>query len=123
MKSAVREHDVVARIGGDEFAVIFWDNEAPRRANSRHPADIAKVVERFRKALAAHLPVVMGLDGIGRLEDGRLVGFGGTRPPYGAMAEKTVIPQGYFVPVPERVDAATPAPSRTNPRRMCSVPI
>ena len=54
MKAVVREQDVVARIGGDEFAVIFWDAEAPRRANSRHPADIAKVVERFRKVLAAH---------------------------------------------------------------------
>ncbi len=54
MKAVVRENDVVARIGGDEFAVIFWDAEAPRRANSRHPADIARVVERFRKALATH---------------------------------------------------------------------
>ena len=55
------------------------------------------------------LPAIIGFDGIGMLEDGRLVGFGGVKAPYGAMAEKTVIPQGYHVPVPEGVDAVIAA--------------
>lgn len=55
------------------------------------------------------LPAIVGFDGIGMLEDGRLVGFGGVNAPYGAMAEKTVIPEGYYVPVPEEVDAVTAA--------------
>ena len=67
MKAVVREQDVVARIGGDEFAVIFWDAEAPRRANSRHPADIAKVVERFRKVLAAHKVPKLTSQAVGNL--------------------------------------------------------
>jgi len=67
MKAVVRENDVVARIGGDEFAVIFWDAEAPRRANSRHPADSARVVERFRKALATHKFPKLTLEAAGSL--------------------------------------------------------
>lgn len=55
------------------------------------------------------LPAIVGFDGLGMLEDGRLVGFGGMKPPYGAMAEKAVIPQGYFVPIPDGVDAVTAA--------------
>jgi len=55
------------------------------------------------------LPAVIGLDGIGMLKNGQLVGFGGVKPPYGAMAEKTVIPAKYYVPVPEGVDAAVAA--------------
>ena len=55
------------------------------------------------------LPAIVGFDGIGRLDDGRLVGFGGVKAPYGAMAEKTVIPEDYHVPVPEGVDAVTAA--------------
>src|SRR5262245_42092246 len=51
------------------------------------------------------LPAIVGFDGIGMLEDGRLVGFGGVKAPYGAMAEKTVIPEGYHVPIPEGVEA------------------
>ncbi|MEX2216746.1 MAG: GGDEF domain-containing protein [Phycisphaeraceae bacterium] len=54
MKAVVRDQDIVARIGGDEFAVIFWDAEAPRRANSRHPTDVVKIAERFRKAMQTH---------------------------------------------------------------------
>jgi len=53
------------------------------------------------------LPAIVGFDGIGMLEDGRLVGFGGLQAPYGAMAEKTVIPEAYQVPIPEGVDAVT----------------
>ena len=55
------------------------------------------------------LPAIVGFDGIGMLEDGRLIGFGGVKAPYGAMAEKTVIPDGYFVPIPEGVEAVTAA--------------
>lgn len=57
----------------------------------------------------SRLPAIIGFDGIGMLEDGRLVGFGGVKAPYGAMAEKTIIPEGYHVPVPEGVDAVIAA--------------
>lgn len=55
------------------------------------------------------LPAIVGFDGIGALPDGRLVGFGGVKAPYGAMAEKTVVPKAYTVPIPEGVDAVTAA--------------
>jgi len=61
------------------------------------------------KQFLSTLPAIVGFDGIGMLEDGRLVGFGGVKAPYGAMAEKTVIPEGYYVPVPDGVDAVTAA--------------
>ncbi|QDU70955.1 GGDEF domain-containing protein [Mucisphaera calidilacus] len=54
MQSMVREHDVVARIGGDEFAVVFWDASGPRQPNSRHPHDVLQAARRFQKALCSH---------------------------------------------------------------------
>jgi len=55
MVQSIRNHDVVARIGGDEFAVIFWDNdEAPRKPNSHHPQDVLAAAKRFQQAVYAH---------------------------------------------------------------------
>ncbi len=54
MRSVVRQHDVVARIGGDEFAVIFWDAEAPRRQQSEHPHTVRTAAGRFQKAVCEH---------------------------------------------------------------------
>ncbi|MEX0885385.1 MAG: GGDEF domain-containing protein [Phycisphaeraceae bacterium] len=54
MQSFVRSHDVVARIGGDEFAVIFWDAEAKRRPDSHHPESVRQAARRFQQAVRAH---------------------------------------------------------------------
>jgi diguanylate cyclase (GGDEF)-like protein len=54
MQSVVRDHDVVARIGGDEFAVIFWDAVSHRSENSEHPQDPLEVAERFQQVIFAH---------------------------------------------------------------------
>src|SRR5579872_3246535 len=41
------------------------------------------------------VPFVCGTDGVGRLSDGQRVFFGGCRPPYGAMARRTVVPEAF----------------------------
>jgi NADPH:quinone reductase-like Zn-dependent oxidoreductase len=54
-------------------------------------------------------PVICGVDGLGTLEDGTRVFFGGPRRPYGAMAEYTVAPRAFCFPVPSEIDDATAA--------------
>lgn len=55
------------------------------------------------------LPVVCGTDGVGTLDDGRRVFFGGTRPPFGAMAERTVVNRHFCFPIPDELDDLTAA--------------
>lgn len=55
------------------------------------------------------LPVICGTDGVGELEDGTRVFFGGPRRPYGAMAERTVVPRAFCFPVPTGIDDETAA--------------
>ena len=54
MNSVVREHDIVARTGGDEFAVVFWDAEVPRQPDSEHPTTIRTAARRFQQAICQH---------------------------------------------------------------------
>src|ERR1700688_1417911 len=55
------------------------------------------------------LPVVCGTDGVGELEDGTRVFFGGVRRAYGAMAERTVAPRAFCFAVPAGIDDGTAA--------------
>lgn len=60
-------------------------------------------------ASGGELPRVCGTDGVGHLDDGRRVFFGGPRPPHGAMAERTVVPRAFTFPIPENLNDETAA--------------
>lgn len=60
-------------------------------------------------ASAGTLPRVCGIDGVGHLDDGQRMFFGGTRPPYGAMAERAVVRKVFTFPLPENLSDETAA--------------
>jgi diguanylate cyclase (GGDEF)-like protein len=53
IKKITRRHDIVARIGGDEFTVLFWDPE-PRQSGSQQPQTPFILADRFRQAVNRH---------------------------------------------------------------------
>lgn len=55
-------------------------------------------------ASPSELPVVCGVEGVGRLDDGRRVFFGVLRPPYGSMCERTCASRAFCWQVPEGLD-------------------
>jgi NADPH2:quinone reductase len=63
----------------------------------------------FASPREADLPLICGTDGIGTLEDGTRVFFGGCRKPFGAMAELTVVPRAFCFPLPAGMDDYTAA--------------
>ena len=58
---------------------------------------------------SGQVPFVVGVDGVGRLEDGRRVYFVFPRAPFGSMSEKTVIRPSQCVSLPDDLDDVTAA--------------
>lgn len=69
----------------------------------------AQAAGKHYSVRAEHLPFVPGVDGVGRLEDGRRVYFAFPRLANGAMAERTVVRASYTVELPDEVDDVTAA--------------
>ena len=88
IKRCCREYDIVGRIGGDEFAVLFcWEMSESkageeRRTHGSHPKEAMFIAERFRKELNAAELDLLGAEGKGVLAiSGGLASFprdGGT---------------------------------------------
>jgi NADPH2:quinone reductase len=51
-------------------------------------------------------PYVVGSEGVGRLADGRRVYFGHSTSPYGAWADRTIVPETEIWPIPDELDHA-----------------
>lgn len=93
MVRCCRAHDIVGRIGGDEFAVVFWDKAGEpagrsseskmaqllserRHANVEHPREAFFMAERFRREISSAQFSFLGTEGKGSLTiSGGLVSF------------------------------------------------
>ena len=91
--------DPVAAAGEASIAV---------RAAALKPVD-KQIASGSHYARPRELPSVCGTDGVGIRSNGQRVFFGGPRAPYGAMAQRTVVPQAFCFPIPDSVDDETAA--------------
>lgn len=67
MRQTLREHDVIARIGGDEFAMLLWEAEPPRQPDSQPMQTAMALVRRFGDAIRHHTFVALGEEARGSL--------------------------------------------------------
>jgi diguanylate cyclase (GGDEF)-like protein len=67
LNSVIRQGDRVCRIGGDEFAVIFADSEAPRQPGSHHPETVDVIARRFQQQICTMRFPKLGAEAPGTL--------------------------------------------------------
>ncbi len=79
------------------------------RAAALSPLVKSQAAGTHYSSKGARLPLVPGVDGVGRRQDGRRVYFAFPRAPYGAMADLTVVPGEFCVDLPDELDDATAA--------------
>jgi len=67
LNSVIRPTDRVARIGGDEFAVVFDSPEGPREPGVRQVPSIVAITQRFQAQINGHHFPKLGQDAQGAL--------------------------------------------------------
>jgi NADPH:quinone reductase-like Zn-dependent oxidoreductase len=97
---------------------VYADFAEPAPSSGEHRISVtAAAVSQVTRGRASgqhysassQFPFVVGVDGVGRLDDGRRVYFAMPRAPYGGMAERTVVRAMQCLPLPDALDDVTAA--------------
>src|SRR5215470_11530942 len=92
------------------FGPVATEEEAVIRVRAASLKSVDKqIAQGTHYASPRELPVLCGLDGVGVLENGKRVYFGGPRRPFGAMAEIAVVRRAQCFDLPETIDDALAA--------------
>lgn len=67
LNSVIRPSDRVCRVGGDEFAVIFYEPQGPRAPNSAPPESVYTIATRFQQQVCNHRFPKLGEEAAGSL--------------------------------------------------------
>ena len=110
MKAAIVREPGKTPVFGD------FDDPAPR-AGEELIAVTASALSQVTKSRASgshytspgSLPAVVGMDGVGRTQDGRRIYFVLPKAPFGGMAEKVAVRREQCFPLPDDVDDVTAA--------------
>src|SRR6202453_3034078 len=106
----------IVRGAGQTPVYREFSEPAPTEGESRIAVTAAAISQVVKsRASGAHysssgeFPFVVGIDGVGRLDDGSRVYFIGPRAPHGSMAERTVAPSTQCLALPDGLDDVTAA--------------
>lgn len=120
-------------------AVVTDFTKPPRYTDFRDPEVGDGMVEVTVEASAVHrvvrsiaagahystggvLPIVPGVDGVARLQDGSRIYTAGVAEPFGMLAERAAIPSAMRIPVPDALDSGTAA-AIVNPAASSWIPL
>ncbi len=110
MKAAIVAQPNSLPIAGDFPEPVPGPDEVRIHVTASALSQLAKGRAAGRHySVTAQFPFVVGVDGVGHLDDGRRVYFALPRAPHGAMAERTVVSNGHWLPLPDDLDDASAA--------------
>jgi NADPH:quinone reductase-like Zn-dependent oxidoreductase len=110
MKAAIVVQARKAPLYGDFKEPVPADGEVQVTVSTTALSNVVKSrASGTHYSSSEQLPFVVGIDGVGRLADGRRVYFALPRAPFGSMSERTVVPSSHCVSLPPDLDDVTAA--------------
>jgi NADPH:quinone reductase-like Zn-dependent oxidoreductase len=97
---------------------VYGEFEAPVPTTGENRITVtASAISQVAKSRASgrhysasgQFPFIVGIDGVGRRDDGTRVYFVLPKAPFGSMAEQTLVPAAQCVPLPDALDDITAA--------------
>jgi NADPH:quinone reductase-like Zn-dependent oxidoreductase len=97
---------------------VYGDFPEPTPGSSEHRIHVtAAAISHVARSRAAGIhysstgqfPFIVGVDGVGRLDDGSRVYFALPHAPYGGMAQRTTVSASQCLPLPDNLDDITAA--------------
>ena len=119
MKAAIVQGAGQAPVYGDFKEPVAGEGESLVTVTACALSHLTK-----RRAMGTHYsstgdyPLIPGVDGVGKFPDGRRVFFAAPRPPFGSMAERTVVSQSMCAFLPEGLGDVEAA-GMANPGMSC----